>query len=297
MQVIGITSDMYYFNQAYENQKQLSGMIVAENGTDLFVLTEHRAVKAAERIQVIFCDGAMTDANIQKADESTGLAVLKVQMTSLKPETLAEIAAAPLGNSFAVSRGDPVMALGSPLGYSDSIAFGIITSTNQKISMIDREYGLLMTDIEYSSDGSGVLVDLEGDVVGVITQAFGSEDGGTIVLPISQIKKLIENLSNNEKQIYVGIVGQDVTQDITDRTGIPRGVLVTSVMQDSPAMLAGIKEFDVIVRIGEEPVEILRDYTLIIEKLPEEETVTFTAMRKGAEGYTEITFEVTPEGR
>ncbi len=297
VQVIGITDEMDYFNQNYENQQRVSGLIIARTDTDLYILTEYRVIGEVGRIQVVFADGAMTDATFQKADENTGLAVIKVSLANISEETSDLIATAPFGNSYGVVRGEPVLALGSPLGYTDSVAFGIVTSTSSKVAVVDMEYPLLTTDIDGSTGGSGILMDLGGAVVGVITHTGGSENGSITALAISQIKELMQDLSNNVPQNYIGIRGQDVTQDITDRTGIPRGVLVTEAVKDSPAMLAGIKEFDVIVKIGDEPVETIRDYHRIVSGLPADETVVLTAMRRGAEGFAEVTFEVQVDER
>ena len=297
VQVIGITSEMDYFNQNYENQQRISGLAIAMTDTDLFILTEYRVVDRVERIQVVFYDGSMTDATFQKADQNTGLAVIKVPLDNISKETRKELITAPLGNSYKVERGEPVMALGSPLGFADSIAYGIVTSTGSKVSAADTEYALLTTDIEGSADGSGVLIDLDGKIVGIITRNFESSTDCITGLAISQLKGLIEDLSNNESRNYVGIYGQDVTQDITDRTGIPKGLLVTGVEQDSPAMLAGIKEYDVIVRIRNQAVDSMRGYRKALEGLESEEPVIFTAMRRGTEGYAEIKFEVTVESR
>ena len=298
VQVIGITSEMDYFNQNYESQRRASGLIVAMNSSDLFILTEYRAVEQAERIQIVFCNSRMTDATYQLYDQNTGLAVVKVQLNNIGEETLEELQTARLGNSYVVRRGEPVLALGSPTGYSDSIVSGIITSVGGRASAVDLEYELMMTDIEGSSDGSGVLIDLDGKVIGIITHAFGMDRDDITALAVSPLKKLIQDLSNNEPQKYIGIRGQDVTQEIADRTGIPRGVLVTEVIADSPAMLAGIKEYDVIVRFGEEQtIATMEDYQRAVRLLSPDDVITVTAMRKGIGGYAEITFEVTVEGR
>lgn len=297
VQVIGITSEMDYFNRNYENQRRISGLAVAMTDTDLYILTEYRVVDKVERIQVVFCDGSMTDAVFQKADQNTGLAVIKVPLKNISEETREKLSIAPLGNSYVVERGEPVLAVGSPLGFTDSIAYGIVTSTGSKATVADTEYALMTTDIEGSADGSGVLINLDGKVVGIITASFGSNTGNITGLSISQVKELIEDLSNNTPQNYAGILGQDVTQDITDRTGIPRGLLVTGVEQDSPAMLAGIKEYDVIVRIGDKQVDTMRQYHTILQELEPEEEVLVTAMRRGAEGYAEITFDLLIESK
>ena len=292
--VIGITNQMDYFNQNYENQQQISGLIVADNGQDLFILTEYRIVENVERIQVTFWDETMVDATYQRHDPSTGFTIVKVDKSKLDEETRDGLEIAPLGSSYLVSQGDPVVAVGSPVGYSDSIAYGVVTSVTNKISALDNEYNLLTTDILGSTDGSGILVNLDGEIVGIIAQSYSAKGNNVVTgIAISQIKKLIENLSNNVSRAYIGIRGQDVTEELSDKTGIPKGVLISSVTDDSPAMMAGMKEYDVIVKLGEQKVETIKQYHEQLGKHSAGEVVTVTAMRKGAEGYAEMTFDVT----
>ena len=292
--VVGISSEMDYFNQNYENQKQISGLLAADNGQDLFILTEYRVVENVERIQVTFYDGSTVDAIYQRHDANTGLTILKVGLSELEDSTREGIELAPLGSSYGVTQGEPVMAIGSPMGYSDSVAYGVITSVTNKISTLDTEYNLLTTDINGSGEGSGVLINLDGEIIGIIAQSYSTEDKDIITaLAVSQIKDLIESLSNDEARPSIGIKGQDVTAQISHRTGIPKGVLVTAVQADSPAMLAGMKEYDVVVKIGEDEISSFRQYRDRLDQLTPGQTVILTAMRRGAEGYAEVEFEVT----
>ncbi|HIU75537.1 MAG TPA: serine protease [Candidatus Pelethocola excrementipullorum] len=290
--VIGITNQMDYFKQNNESRKLISGLLVADNGQDLFILTEYRVVENVERIQVTFWDGNMVDAIYQKHDPNTGFTILKVVRSDLEQSTREGIEIAPLGNSYGVTQGEPILALGSPIGYSDSVAYGVITSVTNKISTIDTEYNLITTDIMGSKEGSGILINLEGEIIGIIAQGYSSEDNIITGLAISQVKQLIEKLSNNEQLSYVGIQGQDVTSEISDKIGIPKGVLVNTVQSDSPAMMSGIKEYDVIVKFGEDKITTLNQYQDKLDKCKPGQTVKITAMRKGAEGYAEVAFEV-----
>lgn len=294
VQVIGISNEMDYFNQNYEDRKQVSGFMVAENDRDLFVVTEYRAVDNVQRIQVVFGDSSMADATVQKADENSGLAVIKVPLESVLPSTKAAFVIATLGNSYYTTTGDPVLALGNPMGYSDAVFFGVVTSITNKTSMYDHEYSLLTTDIEGSTTGSGVLVNLNGEIIGVITQGLHQEGGSTITaISISEIKSLIQSLSNNETVSYIGMKGRAVTEDISARTGIPLGLLATDIAQDSPAMLAGIKEYDVIQEIAGKEIRDMNDLSTIVGDLKGGDVVTVKAMRKGASGYADIHFTVT----
>lgn len=292
--VTGIKNQMDYFKQNYESQQQLSGLIAAKNAQDLFILTQYRVVEDVERIQVSMYDESIADAVFLKRDRNTGLAILKVGLASLAESTRAGLAVARFGDSNLLRQGEGILAIGNPNGYSDAVTYGTLTSVTNKIQTIDTEYNLLTTNIIGSTEGSGVLVNLDGEVVGVIAQNFGSQGSNTVVaLSVSQIKDLIEQLSNNEQLPYAGITGQNVTAQVSEKTGIPQGVLVTEAEADSPAMMAGIKEFDVIVKFDGVKVSTLNQYHDTLEKCEVGKKVPVVAMRKGAQGYVEVKFEVT----
>ena len=293
--VQGITSDVDWMNNSYENEKQISGFLVADNGKEYFVLTEYRVVEKVDRILVTFSNGATVDAHFQKQDPSTGLAVLKVSKDEIDSDTRKIIKIAELGSSTVIQRGEPVLAVGSPAGYSGSIAFGMVTSTANQKSTLDNEYSLFTTDIMGDSEGSGVLVSLDGKIIGVIVQSFSMEAGKDVVtaVPISEVKGVIEKLSNNEDIIYLGVRGQDISGELAQKTGIPKGIYVNEVEEDSPAMVGGIQNGDVIVKIQGENVETLSQLRRRLDKCKVDQKIAVTAMRKGAEGYVEIVFDVT----
>lgn len=294
VEVIGITSEMDYFNQGYENQSQITGVAVAENEENVYILTEARGVEGAEKIRVTFYDNTSADAEMLKKDDNTGLTVLKVPLASLSADTRTGLAPAPIGSSYMLQKGEPVLALGSPLGYSDSVAFGTVTSTANKVQLSDTEYSLITTDIEGVKDGSGILVNLDGDVVAIIDQSMANTNLTTVTgLAISQIKSLIEDMSNNVNQRYAGIRGEQVTDAISEKTGIPVGLLVVGVDADSPAMLAGIKEYDVITKMEDTSIGNIQDFHRFLAAQKADSVIHIEAMRKGVDGYSKIEFDMT----
>ncbi len=296
--IAGITNEMDYFRQNYENRQQVSGLIIARNNNLLYILTQQSVVDNVQSIQISFFDGTTADGALLSRDAATGFAVVTVDSGSVSPTTDSRITTAPLGSSYLVSQADPVLALGSPMGYGDTISFGVVTSMGNTAEASDREYNLITTDIIGSTSGSGVLVNIYGKVVGIISQNFKMGDTGTVTaLAISDISGLLETLTNHDPIPYAGITGQAVTQDISERTGIPEGELVTAVDEDSPAMLAGIKEYDVITEVNGKTIRSVSDYTDIVSASAENETLNIKAMRKGAEGYAEVDFTVTVKVR
>ena len=293
--VQGFTNDVDWMNNSFEDEKQASGFVVADTGKEYYVLTEYRVVDTVDRILVTFCDGNTVDGHFVKQDAATGLAVIQIARNDLGKETRDAIAVGELGSASSVNQGDLVLALGSPSGYPDSVVCGRVTSTTNVKSTVDSEYHLLTTDIMGNSEGSGVLVNLDGKIVGVIAQSFSREaDTGVVTaLSISDLRKLIEQLSNNEDLIYLGVRGQDISSSLSQKTGIPTGIYVNSVEEDSPAMNAGIQNGDVIVKVGNESVETLSRLRTRLDQSKKDQKIKVTAMRKGAEGYVEIVFDVT----
>lgn len=291
--VIGSKNDKDWFQTPYESQ--ISGLIVAESEQDLYILTEYRIVEDVDRIQVVFCDGTVTDGRFQKADQNTGLAILKIPKSQITAETKNEIRIASLGDSYLLGEGEPVLAIGSPMGYSDSVGYGIVTSSTSTVSKVDAEYGLLITDITGSSNGSGVLINLEGEIVGIIAQSFAKEDLGSLItgLAVSQSRELIETLTNNEEIVYMGITGENISSDISEKKGIPQGVFVKAVEVDSPAMQVGIQNGDVIIEINGEAVDTVKAYQQQLKSCRAGDTIKVKAMRQGTQGYVEVSFDVT----
>ena len=282
-----------WFQTPYESS--ISGLLVAESGEEYYILTEYRIVEKVDRIHVTFCDGKMIEARFQKADTNTGFAILKVPKSEVPAETQQAVAIAPLGESYNVRQGEPVLAIGCPMGYSDSVGYGIVTSTSNTVSKIDAEYGLITTDITGSSQGSGVIVNLDGEIIGIIAQSFANEDTQNLItgLSISDSRELIQTLSGNQDIIYMGITGENITSEISEKKGIPVGVFVEKVEVDSPAMQVGIQNGDVITEVNGEKVETVKGYQQQLKACKNGDTIKVKAMRQGTEGYVEVSFEVT----
>ena len=153
--VTGVKSDTDWFNNAYESKGQASGIIIADNGQELLILTEHKVISDAQQVYVTFINDATVEATVKKYDGNTGITVLSVPRTEVSEETMNAISIAQLGNSLVMMQGALVIAVGSPLGTNYSILTGNITSNNNSISTIDSNYTVFTTDIVASSNGSG----------------------------------------------------------------------------------------------------------------------------------------------
>lgn len=287
--VTGVRSDLDWFNSPYESQGQSSGVIIADTGRELLIMTERKVISDAQSIRVTFVNNTTVDAALKKYDGSTGIAILSVSRSALDDATLNRIEVAALGNSTLTTRGSVVLALGSPLGTNFSILMGTVTSTDNTISTYDANYNVLTTDIVGSSQGSGVLVNLNGEVVGIVMQDYDNGSGTLTALSVSQLKDIIEKLSNGGDIPYLGLKISTVTADIQTEYEIPAGVYIKSVGMDSPAMAAGLQSGDVIVEMAGQEIRSVQNYKNVLSELSPGTEVEIVVKRQGANGYTRMT--------
>lgn len=293
--VTGVTSGMDWFNTPYESENSTAGIIIANNGQELLILTEKKIIVNAEAIHITFIDETEASASLKKYDGNTGIAVIAVPLSEIPETTMNEINVAALGNSYAITQGTSVIAIGSPLGANYSILCGTIISSQNTVSTIDTNYTIFTTDIIGSENGSGVLINLDGEVIGLVLQDYSNQNNRNTVtaLSISELKQVIEDLSNNRDIPYVGLRISTVTNEIAQEYGIPQGVYIKSVELDSPAMAAGLQEADVITAInGEEIINVVQYYQNIYERQPED-VVTISIKRQNGEGYVDLECDVT----
>lgn len=293
--VRGTSDSVDWFNNSYESGTATTGIIVADNGKELLIIASTDKLNKAKEIDVTFCDGRVYNGTLKKSDSDTGLCVVAVLLDEIEDVTKNSYATANLGNSsIPTIVGTPVLAVGSPLGIKDSMASGIITSNNHVLELTDSSIRYLTTDMYGSTEGSGVIIDLEGNVLGIIFQGGTSVDTKNLIhaYSISDIKSTMEKLLNGQDVAYLGIIGTDVTKQAKDELSVPEGAYVKQVVIDSPAMNSGIQNGDVIVKLGTTDIRSFKSYKDAISKCQPGDTAVVTVKRLGKEGYVEFSYEI-----
>ncbi len=295
--VTAVTSNVDWLSGIQEKKKQCSGVIISENGMELLILTDYSAIFPAERLLLTFYDESQVEAHLKQHNNVTNLAVLSVALEELSEEmrTQEQLPIVSFGYSNARNlAGTPVVAMGSPMGTSGSVGYGMITSSGTLLNMTDRNYRLLMTDISGSQNASGVLFDLQGQMIGIITNNKTGSDMRNLVSAygISDLQKTVEKMSNAAQIAYLGIRGEDVPKEANLTLGIPLGAYVEDIDMDSPAMHAGIQRGDVIVAIDDKGVTGFNNYSNILMQLEPGQEVIVTVMRQAQEEYKEMKFTI-----
>lgn len=280
----------------YENRDTCAGLIVAENGKEMLILTRTSVIDSSDHITVTFCNGEKYDALRKKSDPNIDMSIIAVNLDRISDETKEACKLAELGSTNSpYIDGMPVIAIGDPLGVAGSMAMGQITSHTSVKDMTDTNVSLLTTDIYGSSNATGVIVNMSGRVLGVITQDGASADAKNLIrgYAISDLREKLEKLSNGQEIAYLGIIGKDVPKEATDEFGVPQGAYVRQVVIDSPAMEAGIQNGDVIVKLGTTDITSFSDYKDAMLKCQPDDLTMVTVKRLGRDEYVELSYEIT----
>lgn len=285
--VTNVKNDTDIFNTTYESKGIGSGVIIADTGEHILILTEKKTIAGASSIRVTFVDETTVKAKLQQYDGNTGIAVLCVDSDDVSSETREKITVATLGSSVGVSQGQMALAVGSPIGTIHSILTGNITSNRNMISTMDCNYTIFTTDMVGSADASGVLINTNGEIIGFVLQDYNMQKEQTTLaaVSISELKSVIELLSNNKQVPYLGLRISTVTDEIAKDYKMPKGVYVRDVALDSPAMAAGFQSGDVITGINGTAVTKAEDYEAILRGLNVDDIVHITYERQSAEDY------------
>lgn len=291
-------SDVDWFNNTYQSEGTTAGVIIANNNRELLILSRKSSLNDAETIRVSFCDGMEVDAVIKQYDKNTDLAVLAVDLKLIAADTLTSVTVAALGSSISSGMtGTPVIAIGNLFGYKDNVCYGMITSKGNPVTMADSEYKLMTTDIYAGTNPSGILVNMEREVIGIIDNSHNHDDTKNLLsaIGITELKGLITKLSNGEAINYLGIYVQDISEQTRKETGLPQGAFIVDIDMDSPAMLKGIQKGDILVRVGSQEIRSAADYMNVLRNASEETGINIVVQRASVNAFEEMHFVVQPE--
>jgi serine protease DegS len=223
-----------------------SGVIVDEAG---HIVTNHHVIANAESIQVQLADGRVADAHIVGRDPDTDLAVLKINLSPLP--------VAVFGRSDQLKVGDVVLAIGNPIGLSQTVTHGIVSATSRQQLGIAPLEDFIQTDapINFGNSG-GALVDSSGALIGIntaiVAKSLGVEGIG-FAIPVNMVRGVLSDIIANGRVIrgWIGILPEDVTDEQAARLGLAQGgVVIANLYVGSPAQEAGLQPGDIMLAVG-----------------------------------------------
>lgn len=276
-----------FFNSTYQNIADEYGIVISSDSTGYYILTEYSLVKNSENIQVTYYDKTVDTAEFVAGDTTTDMAVIKTGSLNTA------VVPVQFGNSDAVLKGDLLVATGKLYGFNGTIGYGIATGVNNSVNDTDSIYRLINTDISGTATSNGVILNLYGEVVGIITMAYNSDNTNFITAyAINDVRNLMQNLVNKKSMPYLGIKGQTVTDEIAATNKIPKGIYISAVETNSPAYKSGIQSGDVITQINGTGINNMESFMIQLEKSNPGDNVNVTIKRRGREDYKEIEFNL-----
>jgi len=231
---------------------QGSGVIVDPNG---LIITNNHVVNKADEIRVFLSDKREFKGKLIGTDTKTDIAVVKIEATGLST--------IPLANSDQLEVGEFVLAVGSPFGLTQSVTMGIVSAVGRASMGIAEYEDFIQTDAAINPGNSGgALVNVRGELVGINTAIF-SQSGGNMgigfAVPSNLARSIMDQLVKGGKVVrgWLGVAIQELTPELATQFGLSdtKGVLVSDVMDDSPAKKAGFERADVITEYDGKPMD------------------------------------------
>ena len=267
-------------------------MIVSRDG---YIITNNHVVEQGDEIQVTLSDKRNFTADIVGTDPKTDLALLKIDADNLP--------VLPWGDSGKLQVGEMVLAIGNPFGLSQTVTMGIVSAVGRaNVGIVDYE-DFIQTDAAINPGNSGgALVNLKGELIGINTAIFtrsGGYMGIGFAIPSNMAKFIQASLTEHGKVIrgWLGVSIQDLTADLQEQFDAPdqRGVLVSDVVEDSPAEEGGLKRGDIIRQYDSYEVKDSRHLRSLVAETRPNASVTIQVLRNGDEKQVKVRIAEMPQ--
>ena len=284
------------FGQQTQTASSGSGFIITEDG---YVVTNYHVVSGASSVQVTLYNGDTYDATVIGGDSDYDVAVLKINASGLQPVTL--------GESADVNVGDTVLAIGNPLGeLTFSMSQGIVSSCDRAINVDGTPFNMIQVDCSINPGTSGgPLVNLYGEVVGIVSAKYSSYSSTTVeglgfAIPISDVRSIITDIMENgavTDKAYMAITAGTMNEQMAAQFNIDvtEGVFVYSVVEGGAGDKAGLRLGDVITKMGDKTLTSRQDLSAAMKGYRAGDTVTLTVYRGGQYIEVELTFDAQPQ--
>ncbi|NLY56681.1 MAG: PDZ domain-containing protein [Firmicutes bacterium] len=270
-----------YFRRPYlsESQGLGSGVVIAANG---YILTNNHVIANASTIEVVLPGRQPARARLVGADPQTDLAVIQIDASDLP---VAEI-----GDSRRLKVGQPVVAIGNPYGFDNTVTTGVISALNRSLALNQNTWleGLLQTDASINPGNSGgPLLDAEGRVIGINTAIIEQAQGIGFAIPIHLAIQVADHLIKYGKVLRLGVFVETLTPELAKqlrevtRQNIPEvaGALIIGVQPNTPAATAGLRPGDVIVELNGRKVASRDDLITLTGEIQYRDRITLKVYR------------------
>ena len=286
----------YYRNESYTSEGAGSGVIVAEDDNNIYILTNNHVVDGANELSVTFIDNESYDATIKGVSERKDVAIVAVSKSNISNDTLSQIKLALLGDSDDLKVGNGIVAIGNALGYGQSVTTGIISALNREVSTDEYTQEMIQIDAAINGGNSGgALLNSSGEVIGINTAKYSSSgssasasiEGMGFAIPISSVKDIINKLisgQNDDDYITLGIEGA-MTSNLS--YNLPNGFYISGIAENSYASSSELEIGNIVTKIDGNTVTSVDTIRKVLNKKEKGDKVTLTVKYASKNVYEE----------
>ncbi len=274
-------------------ERSTCGVILADNNVEYLILVnyENNLAEPYDKITVTFDNGVAEEAELLNIHEELDMAILSVPHDKMTADDKEGISVVRIGDSSELRFGSVVLALGRPNGKNSSMDLGFVTMLNDTQYITDTSVDVMETNMTYQSHAEGILVNAQGELIGIISQKFAEGRSSLSALSINEISMMLQYMVNDLTPIGFGAVFYDLTDEMQEALDVSCGISLTKVQEESVAYEAGFRKGDIITKVGDEKIYYSSQFYTLINQYKRGSDIEITYFRGGRE-YT-ATIEAT----
>jgi serine peptidase DegS len=268
-----------------------SGVIIDPSGQ---IVTNHHVIDDAASIRVQLADGRVADAQVVGRDPDTDLALLEIDLPNLP--------AIRLGRSDQLAVGDVVLAIGNPIGLSQTVTQGIVSAVGRDQLGLATFENFIQTDAPINVGNSGgALINTRGELIGINTAVIARNlgvEGIGFAIPVNLVRGVVSEIVTRGRVLrgWIGVGAETLSDADRERLGIDKGgVLITGLASNGPAQRAGLRPGDVVLKFNDKVASTAREVLIGIADTSPGQTVVLEVQRGGQRGQARVPVEESPQ--
>ena len=295
----------FFGGGSYTTEGAGSGVIVSENDSEIFILTNYHVVENSSELSVKFIDDKSYDATVKGVSQRKDIAIVSVSKSSVDAETLKQIKIATIGNSNELKVGNGIIAIGNALGYGQSVTTGVVSALNREVSTDEYVQDMIQIDAAINGGNSGgALLNSKGEVVGINSVKYSSNGSSTtasvegmgFAIPISDVESIIETLINGQNDqggVTLGIEGYMTNSGSIANYKLPEGFYVSAITKDGNADKSELEIGNIITEIDNTEVTSVETLKKVLNKKEKGDKVILKVKYASRNEYKEKEITVT----
>lgn len=297
VQVSKVKATKDWFDNPSVNKESTYGVVLEKDSERMLVLTESEIVQEDAKLQVVLENEEVVSAKMISSCRNLGIAILEVSLQEVPDEIKENVTSVRISNAATFNLAETVILAGKVNGFFPSMEWGQISTQSTDASVMDHTLKLYHVALPYEENGAGVVFNLRGELIGIITNDFPDLMGESEVsfVAMGELRNNILRMKQGKNLRYIGILGTDVQDNPDSDIDVESGVYVTEVKVNTPAYMAGMRTGDVIIGLGDEEITSIYELNEVLQSDILENATTIKVVRTTGRQTGEKKLKITCE--